>query len=401
MPNTTYGTPFVASSDLVSAYPGTSSTLATRIDNIALAGNGINAQTASYTLVLTDGGKNVTMTVASANTLTVPTNAAVAIPVGTAVGVINLGAGICTITPAAGVTIAGAVLTLNQNEAAQLIKTGTNTWICLKGGGLPKASVSGTTGSPTTGSFSLGGVTYNFWKFTGSGSITFATSGMVEALVVAGGGSGGSRIGGGGGAGGLQFAILEVAAGSTYSVTVGAGGAAVSGLSVGNNGNNSVFSTLTAIGGGRGGAYGVGAAGSGGSGGGGAGINNTSGGAGTSLQGWQGGNGSGSTAAGGGGGRLGVGASASGSVAGGGAAGLVLPFDGTDVYYAGGGGGGGDTFGFGGPGGGGNGSSGGSSASPGGANTGGGGGGARNSADSGSVSSGAGGSGIVIIRLVA
>jgi hypothetical protein len=77
----------------------------------------------------------------------------------------------------------------------------------------------------------------------------------VDYLVVAGGGSGaygGSGGNGGGGAGGfLTGTALSVTAGTTYTVTVGAGGAAVvSGPANGNNGSNSVFSSLTAIGGG-------------------------------------------------------------------------------------------------------------------------------------------------------
>jgi hypothetical protein len=48
----------------------------------------------------------------------------------------------------------------------------------------------------------------------------------VEYLVVAGGGSGGSFVGAGGGAGGFRTGTgFSVTAGTTYTVTVGAGGA--------------------------------------------------------------------------------------------------------------------------------------------------------------------------------
>lgn len=129
MPNTTYGTPFVASSDLVSAYPGVSSTLATRVDDISIKGNGLNDQTGvSYTLVLTDGGKTVTLSNASAVTVTIPTNTSVAFPLGTEINFVNKGAGTVTIQPTGGVTLNGGNLTLPQFAAVQLVKLDTNTW---------------------------------------------------------------------------------------------------------------------------------------------------------------------------------------------------------------------------------------------------------------------------------
>jgi hypothetical protein len=58
MATTTYGSPYVQSSDLVSGWPTASQNVANRIDDVALKGNGVNAQTgAGYTLVLTDAGK--------------------------------------------------------------------------------------------------------------------------------------------------------------------------------------------------------------------------------------------------------------------------------------------------------------------------------------------------------
>mgnify|MGYP000671901983 CR=1 FL=1 len=48
-----------------------------------------NAQVASYTLVLADSGKMVEMNNASANTLTIPPNSSVALPVGTTITVLQ------------------------------------------------------------------------------------------------------------------------------------------------------------------------------------------------------------------------------------------------------------------------------------------------------------------------
>ncbi len=86
----------------------------------------------------------------------------------------------------------------------------------------------------------------------------------IEYLVVAGGGSG--QNGGGGGGGLIYNSSFFITLGSTYTITVGAGG------SGGAQGSNSVFNTVTAIGGGYGSAINYpnpGTGGNGGSGGGG------------------------------------------------------------------------------------------------------------------------------------
>lgn len=91
--------------------------------------------TTGYTLVLTDAGKQVTMSNASASTLTVPPNASVAFAVGVRIQVIQLGAGAVTITAGAGVTLTSlsTVLTMAQYQVATLIKTATNTWVANLG----------------------------------------------------------------------------------------------------------------------------------------------------------------------------------------------------------------------------------------------------------------------------
>ena len=90
-----------------------------------------NAQTGtSYTLVLTDAFKLVTMSNASANTLTVPPNTDVAFPVGIRIDIGQDGAGQTTVTAGSGVTIrTPETLKLRKQWAkATLIKRGTNTW---------------------------------------------------------------------------------------------------------------------------------------------------------------------------------------------------------------------------------------------------------------------------------
>jgi hypothetical protein len=93
----------------------------------------INAQTASYTLALTDAATFVTVNNASACTLTVPPNSAVAFPVGTFIEGAQLGAGQLTLTPGSGVTI-NAVPGLKiaaQYGAFGLVKLATDTWLAF------------------------------------------------------------------------------------------------------------------------------------------------------------------------------------------------------------------------------------------------------------------------------
>lgn len=94
-----------------------------------------NEQTGtSYTLALADATKGVLMNNASANTLTIPANSAVAFPVGTVVAVVQKGAGVTTITAAAGVTLNGVTagsgaMQTRWRGAVSLWKTGTDAWI--------------------------------------------------------------------------------------------------------------------------------------------------------------------------------------------------------------------------------------------------------------------------------
>jgi hypothetical protein len=91
-----------------------------------------NAQTGTtYTLVLTDVAKVVSLTNASAITLTIPTNASVAFPTGTQILLYQGGAGQVTVG-GAGVTIRsnGTKLKLTgQYAVGGLLKVGTDEWV--------------------------------------------------------------------------------------------------------------------------------------------------------------------------------------------------------------------------------------------------------------------------------
>jgi len=107
---------------------------AAQMNAVATAMVAINAQIATYTAVLTDDGKLVTMSNASANNFTVPPNSSVAFGIGTQLNIAQLGAGQTTIVAGAGVTLnsAGTKLKLaSQYAVATCVKTDTNTWFVV------------------------------------------------------------------------------------------------------------------------------------------------------------------------------------------------------------------------------------------------------------------------------
>ena len=198
----------------------------------------------------------------------------------------------------------------------------------------------------------------------GGSSVYTAPTLTVDLLVVGGGGSGGNHNttngNGGGGAGGLLYGTGISLAGGSYSVTVGAGGAAIANStnSNGNKGTSSTFGTYIAHGGGGGNGSGAGANAAVQNGGSGGGLANPNGGGssyGTSIQtsytsptvtgygnsggtsaiGWTGGGG-------GGAGSAGV-AGSNGATGGDGGRGLAFNISGSWQWYAGGGGGGGNS----------------------------------------------------------
>jgi hypothetical protein len=235
----------------------------------------------------------------------------------------------------------------------------------------------------------------------------------IDFLVIGGGAGGGGYIGGGGGAGGLLEATsYALVPGTTYTITIGAGGSGGSGSTAGSNGSNSVFNTtFIGVGGGGGGRGTVGS--NGGSGGGG-GYGFLAGGSSTQTSpsgstgyGFAGGAGNGYVSggnpatSGGGGGAGGAGVTGNNSTGGNGGSSRNSSITGSAIAYAGGGGGGGgfpDASITGGSGGGGGAGAGGTSTAGGDAtaNTGSGGGGGSNA----NATGGNGGSGVTILRVL-
>lgn len=99
----------------------------------ALSVIGSNNQTGTtYTLALADAGKVIELNNAAAITLTIPTNATAAFPIGTVIELWQQGAGQVTVAPAGGVTVrspGGLTKLYGQYSGGTLRKRATDEWV--------------------------------------------------------------------------------------------------------------------------------------------------------------------------------------------------------------------------------------------------------------------------------
>jgi hypothetical protein len=134
----------IADGAITSAKMGTSVTLVTPNIGVATAttlnvtGNivfhtGTNAQTVSYTLAITDDSKIIEINSATPVNLTVPLNSSVAFPIGTAITILQTGAGQITVAPVSGVIVNSTpgLKIRTQWAAATLLKRAENTWVLM------------------------------------------------------------------------------------------------------------------------------------------------------------------------------------------------------------------------------------------------------------------------------
>lgn len=93
----------------------------------------VNAQTGTtYTLTSADASKLVTLSNASAITLTVPQDSAAELPIGTEIDLVQLGAGQVTVAAGTGATLRVSGLTAKaraQYSKLKVEKIAANTWI--------------------------------------------------------------------------------------------------------------------------------------------------------------------------------------------------------------------------------------------------------------------------------
>lgn len=90
-----------------------------------------STQTANYVVTANDAGKVVEMNVASGNTLTIPNDTTLVVPVGTQYTIVQYGAGQTTIVAGSGNTIRaynGNLKLAGQYAMASAIKRATNEW---------------------------------------------------------------------------------------------------------------------------------------------------------------------------------------------------------------------------------------------------------------------------------
>jgi hypothetical protein len=122
---------------MAEGFPATTGDIFTAADYNGLVAFTVGAaQTNDYTAVIADAYQVLElMNKATAIAYKIPTNASVAFPIGTVLNILNIGAGVCTIsavTPGTTTILSGGATsaspTLAQYRSAACIKTGTDTW---------------------------------------------------------------------------------------------------------------------------------------------------------------------------------------------------------------------------------------------------------------------------------
>ena len=95
----------------------------------------VKTANASQTLTLSDAGSMWRQTSSTNRTYTIPTNASVALPIGTVIVIRNVGTGVVTVTPSGGVNLrqpgssSSGSVAVNQWGLASLTKEAANDWI--------------------------------------------------------------------------------------------------------------------------------------------------------------------------------------------------------------------------------------------------------------------------------
>jgi len=159
----------------------------------------ISDKTTSYTLAVADAYKRTMMNSASATTITVNNSI---FTVGDVIQVANKGAGTCTITAGAGVTInTSGSLALAQYGGGYLLCLSASTFTFFNLGG---GANYGTATGGSSSSITVGGLAYTLLTFTSDANLVVSKAGLFDVCLVAGGAGSGrtdttTATGGGGG----------------------------------------------------------------------------------------------------------------------------------------------------------------------------------------------------------
>jgi hypothetical protein len=149
---------------------GTLSITELRVAGLATSLQVENVQSSSYTCVLADAGKVVTMDNTSSATITIPPNSSVAYPVGTTISIAKINSGSVALTAGSGVTLTGNTATGAMYASEQLYcrKRSTDTWLVVHA---PVTAVSTASGGSTSTS---GG--YKQHQYTSAGGYSFVVA---------------------------------------------------------------------------------------------------------------------------------------------------------------------------------------------------------------------------------
>ncbi len=182
----------------------------------------ISDKTASYVLVAGDETKRTIMNSASGTTITVNNSI---FTTGDVIQVANKGAGTCTVTAGAGVTInTSGSLALAQYGGGYLLALSASTFTFFNlGGGSAYGTATGGIGAPTA--VTINSVNYEYLTFNSTGTLTVTKAGFFDYCAI-GGGGGAMRIltsYAGGGGGGGQVRIGQVYLDANQTITIGAG----------------------------------------------------------------------------------------------------------------------------------------------------------------------------------
>lgn len=122
--------PSTVSSGLIAYSTGGQLEVRTPLANVGLTAKRVSEKAADYTFVGADQGALVILNDTTNRTFTVPADGTTNFPIGTKIEVATMGLGHLTVAAAAGATVAGKAMTMNQQyEYGVIVKIAANSWL--------------------------------------------------------------------------------------------------------------------------------------------------------------------------------------------------------------------------------------------------------------------------------